>query len=338
MLEASCHAVLAAYPDDCRPQVLEDLGGGGGFSGARLWRVHARRGMLCLRRWPPEHPGTERLEFIQAVLWHVTQEGFRLVPLPYETRKHKGYVVHGEHLWELSPWMEGRADYREKPNRARIEAALQALAKFHIAAASFPLPQANPALIPAVRLRMEAIAYWTPARLEQVRQAVADYHGPYPKSCCQEILRIYRASAETLRTQLAPLVDMRLNLQPCIRDIWDEHVFFDGDEVSGIVDFGSMNVDQVATDVARLLGSLAANDADAWEAGLRAYSCWRTLSSDERRLAKALHQVSSVLAGMSWLKWLFVEGRQFENPAAVSARIELIHSRMAVFGRPGIGQ
>jgi Ser/Thr protein kinase RdoA (MazF antagonist) len=136
--------VLAAYPDDCRASQIEPLGSAGGFSGARFWRVSAPCGVLCLRRWPPEHPSPEQLQFIQAVLWHVVQEGFRLVPLPLSTRLHKGYVrLHG-HLWELTPWMPGKADYRAHPTHQKLRAAMVALAEFHLAAATFPLPHPPP--------------------------------------------------------------------------------------------------------------------------------------------------------------------------------------------------
>ncbi len=130
--------VLAAYPDDCRPKSIRALGSAGGFSGARFWRIEAPSGTLCLRRWPKEYPSTQRLEFIQAVLWHVVREGFTLAPLPRETRSRKGYVRHGGHLWELAPWMPGEADFHEAPTLDRLQAAMHSLAEFHLAAASFP--------------------------------------------------------------------------------------------------------------------------------------------------------------------------------------------------------
>ena len=109
--------VLAAYPDDHQPLDVEPLGSAGGFSGASFWRVRTASETLCLRRWPQEHPSTDRLEFIQAVLWHVTREGFAAVPLPRETRRHSGYVRHGGYLWELEPWMPGEADFdRDGPD------------------------------------------------------------------------------------------------------------------------------------------------------------------------------------------------------------------------------
>src|SRR5690606_24026800 len=103
-LDSEYRAVLGAYPRECRPARAIALGGGGGFSGAMLWRLETPAGQLCLRCWPPEHPSVERLQFIHAVLWHVRQEGFTLAPVPIETRNRTGFVEQHGRLWELCPW------------------------------------------------------------------------------------------------------------------------------------------------------------------------------------------------------------------------------------------
>ena len=72
--------------------------------------------------------------------------------------------------------------------------------------------------------------------------------------------------------QLAPLSNIALPVQPCIRDIWHDHVLFTGDEVTGIIDFGAMDIDTPATDVARLLGSLVGDDEAGWRTASSAYS------------------------------------------------------------------
>src|SRR4029079_8505162 len=82
--------------------------------------------------------------------------------------------------------------------------------------------------------------------------------------------------------QLEPLSNIPLPVQPCIRDIWHDHVLFTGNDVTGIIDFGAMDVDTPATDVARLLGSLVGDDEPGWSAGVSAYSANRPLSADEQ--------------------------------------------------------
>src|SRR5687768_8024524 len=130
--------VLARYPQLGRPFHLEPLSGAGGFSGARLWRIETDRGLYCLRRWPREHPTVERLQLIHAVLRHVGASGLEFVPVPLSpTLSSSTFVSHSGHRWEVAPWMLGRADYYANPSRARLSAAFLALARFHVAAASF---------------------------------------------------------------------------------------------------------------------------------------------------------------------------------------------------------
>src|SRR5690606_3973788 len=74
----------------------------------------------------------------------------------------------------------------------------------------------------------------------------------------------------------APLVAARLNqavqilghLQPSLRDIWRAHVLFEGNQVSGMVDLAALRLDHPATDIARLLASIAGDDTATWQAGL----------------------------------------------------------------------
>ena len=73
---------------------------------------------------------------------------------------------------------------------------------------------------------------------------------------------------------------------------------------TGIIDFGAMDIDTPATDVARLLGSLVGDDETGWRTGLSAYSENRPLSADGTRAAKALDASSAILAGCNWIRWI----------------------------------
>src|SRR5262245_9888587 len=128
--------IWAHYPEFYHPTSVEYLGNYGGFSGARLWRCESSAGPLCLRAWPRESPNTAQLAFVHNVLLRVTSHGVDFVPAPLATRSGATHVEHEGVLWELAPWMPGRADYDEDPRDDRLQAALQALAKFHLAAAS----------------------------------------------------------------------------------------------------------------------------------------------------------------------------------------------------------
>jgi len=321
-------SVLAAYSEECRSTEVEFLGSAGGFSGALFWRVKTRAGLLCLRRWPRGHPSAERLEFIQAVLWHVVREGFDLLPLPLATRRQKGYVRHGGHFWELAPWMPGEADFRKNPTEEKLTAAMTALARFHRAALSFPLPDPPESPSPGMHGRLQQLQKWVAGDLDRLVESVEPGYWPEVEERAARLFPLVREAAESVLGLLKASVDCRVSLQPCIRDVWHDHVFFEEDRVSGLIDFGSMATDHVATDVARLLGSMACDDRRRWQVGLDAYGSVRPLSEAELSLISAFDQSTVLMAGLNWIDWIYRQRRVFDNHEAIPPRLDEIITRL----------
>lgn len=320
--------ILRLYPDECRPRHIELLAAPLSFSGAGLWRIASDRGPLCLRRWPAGHPSQQRLEFIQAVLWHVDQEGFHQVALPLETQHHHGYVWHEGHLWELLPWLPGAANYRAQPSPSKLEAAMVALARFHQAAATFPLPETNPVASPGIGERLTRVRELLGGGAAELASAIETGGWPEMAVRARRLLSLFAAAAPKLLATIESAARARVSLQPCIRDVWHAHILFEGERVSGIVDFGSMRPENVAADVARLLGSLAMDDRADWDRGMAAYATLRRLSADELSLVSAFDRSTVLLGGMQWLQWVFVDGRQFGDPKAVLSRVDEFVTRL----------
>ncbi len=320
--------IVRLWPDDCQPQAAEHLQPADSFSGAALWRLSTPRGELCLRRWPADHPSPERLQFVQAVLWHVDQEGFSRVPLPLETNHHHGFIRHAGHLWELTPWLPGDADYRRHPNTARLENAMQALAQFHQAARTFPLAETGPIGSPGMADRALRLQGLLNGRLRHLRRAVLE--GDWPELAARGHRLVELAAV--VGPKLLPLLEqaggLDVALEPCIRDVWHANVLFVGDEVSGIVDFGAMRAENVAADVARLLGSLAIDVRADWQRGLAAYESVRRLSNDERMLVTAFDRSTVLMGGLQWLEWIYLEDRQFAHRDAVLRRVDEFVTRL----------
>jgi Ser/Thr protein kinase RdoA (MazF antagonist) len=327
-VDGKIERILRLYPDDCHPLAIEPLVPADSFSGARLWRIQSERGTLCLRRWPRQHPDQQRLEFIQAVLWHVDQEGFHRVPLPLETRHHHGYVWHESHLWELTPWLPGAAAYRRLPTAAKLVAALEALAQFHQAASSFPLPETGPTVSPGLTERRDQMRRLLDGGLGTLGAAVNSHRGAELGRRAERLLSTFARVAPRILPSLERAAEVRVALQPCIRDVWHAHVLFEGERVSGIVDFGAMRPENVAADVARLLGSLAGDDVSDWQRGLAAYQAVRRLTDNEQTLLAIFDRSSVLLGGLQWLQWIYVECREFHDPAAVQSRLDEFIARM----------
>jgi hypothetical protein len=94
-----------------------------------------------------------------------------------------------------------------------------------------------------------------------------------------------------------------------------------------------VKVDHPAVDVARLLGSLVADDAAGWSAGLRAYGEVRPLAEDEAELARALDETGVVLGVVNWLRWLYAERREFDDRAAAGRRLAVLVERIEGSGK-----
>jgi homoserine kinase type II len=320
--------ILKLYPDDCQPQSAEAILSPDSFSGAALWRLSTPRGPLCLRRWPAEHPSPERLQFVQAVLWHVDQEGFHRVPLPLETRHKHGFVRHAGHLWELTPWLPGATDFRANPGIARLKNALLALAHFHCAAHSFPLADPGPSRSPGILSREAKLHGLLNGGLEQLQAAVVAGGWPELGDLGHRLIALAAQCGPATHSLLQKVSRLQVPIEPCIRDVWQANVLFVGDEVTGIVDFGAMRPESVATDVSRLLGSLALDNGADWQRGLAAYESVRQLSDDERTLVSAFDRSTVVMGGLQWLEWVYVGRREFGQPRAVLARVREFLARL----------
>ena len=324
--ELKLQPVLAAYPVDFQPTSISSLGSAGGFSGAVFWRLEAPVGQLCLRKWPREHPGRERLRFIHEVLENAAQSGFHLAPVPIKTGDGKTCVEHGGHCWELTFWMPGAADYQQLPSRQRLRAALSTLAEFHKAAT---LPSSE-GVSPGISERCEFLKKLVDRGSQAIGKAIHggqhDWPGLAQQGC--RLLPLFDVVAVGIGSTLQRCHQYRVRLQPCLRDVWHDHILFTGDNVTGIVDCGAMRMDNVATDIARLLGSFAGDDPHQWQHGLDTYQQARQLTELEFDLVKAFDQSTVTLAGMNWLHWVFIDGRRFGHREVIEARVDEFITRL----------
>jgi homoserine kinase type II len=93
-------------------------------------------------------------------------------------------------------------------------------------------------------------------------------------------------------------------LQPCLRDIWHDHVLFEGEQLTGLIDYAAVGLDTPATDLARLLGSLVEDDPEQWRLAIAAYRERAPLSAEEEELARKLERTGVVVAVFHWVQKL----------------------------------
>jgi Ser/Thr protein kinase RdoA (MazF antagonist) len=312
----------------------------GGFSGAAVWKIASRVGPLALRATPTANVDSLRLAELHRLLAHVCSSGFLQMPVPISTRYGESFFEECGAIWQLEPWMPGRADYWTSPSATRLSAAVTSLARWHLAAVRF-VPQdtgqewfftavASPA--PGVARRLAVIEDWNAPQCEYVRAQLESSPWREFATFGGEILDRFIRLAPRVATRLNMGLQSLVPLQPCLRDIWHDHVLFTGDLVTGLIDPHAARSDSVATDLARLLGSLVGDDRQGWDAGLAAYQQIRPLSLDELALVELFDQGTVLLAGMTWLDWCCLQGRSFSERGKVVLRLRSILDRLRHLG------
>jgi len=305
---------LAAYPPGIALARWTPLGTAGGFSGSRIWRGVASDGReFCLKAHPPAADAGRLERVIHRWMAIARSAGLDFVPAVERTRDGRTVVETSGRAWEVTAWMPGRADFRDDATDARLFAAVAAVARLHEA---WAIDRGN-APCPAVERRWQALVDW-----EELLSS-----GWRPRFDADDSIRPHAEAAWNLLPSVLPGVwpplmrwlRQPVPTQPCLCDVWHDHILYDGDRVTGVIDYAAAKVDHVAVDLARLLGSLVPGDSERIEAGMRAYTAVRPLSHPE--LVPLLDWTGTIVAVVSWLRWLYREGRSFPNRTSIAERL-----------------
>jgi Ser/Thr protein kinase RdoA (MazF antagonist) len=285
---------------------------------------------------PVDRVNANRLSGLHRLLAHVRDGGLTQVSVPFRRLDGSTHIVSNGCVWQLEPWMQGVADYADCPSAVRLQNALALLARWHQAARTFVAKESEAVWFscaasepsPGIGERRARITAWDAARCTHVRDRLERRDWPAFDDLGLHVLELYRAAAPRVAGELEVGQRVAVPLQPCLRDVWHDNVLFTGDEITGLIDAHACRVDNVATDLARLLGSLAGDDRSIWDVGLAAYEKVRPLSVAERGLLELFDRSAVLLSGLTWLEWKCLDLRRFENPKIVLSRMEAIVGRM----------
>ncbi|APW59787.1 phosphotransferase enzyme family protein [Paludisphaera borealis] len=307
--------LLERYGRDLQPvDVLRPLGGFGGHSGSRLWRYTSASGERLVRAWPEAGQRRERIETIHGWLREAGDLAF--VPLPILALDGRTVQELQGTCWEVTPWLAGSADASRPPRVERVRAAFRALGEFHVRLAKDASLGRSPGLI----LRCEELERLTAGGFDKIE---ADLNSGADDPCrptAREWLSLARRTAPSALGMIREASRLASPLQPCLRDARPEHFLFEGDRVTGLVDFGAMDVETVAADLARLLGEWLPLPAGRQlrAEGIKAYMEFKSLNPEHLLLAGAFEAAADVLIGERWIRWRFREHRRFDDQMAVA--------------------
>jgi Ser/Thr protein kinase RdoA (MazF antagonist) len=308
----------------------------GGFSGAGVFKVESADASYCLRRWPGGKTSLNRVLAIHQLLALARDCGIAVVPVPLKSDDGTTLPEFDGEFWQLEPWMPGVADFLTAPNDEKLKSAMTHLAQFHHALRDWvPLPRTQQWFQPAglrpcptisQRFRMIEIYVASVSDFDAALVSESDARFQHVGS---RVATLFRTAHSTVKRELMAVQDLVVPLQPCIRDVWHDHLLFKDDKLTGIVDFGAMSTESVSCDLSRLLGSLFGDDFSAWQRGISSYESVRPMTEAEHRLIRPLDQSSVLLSGMTWLKRRYVLRNTPNDLSRVCDRLDTIVARLA---------
>lgn len=301
------------------------LGNAGGFSGSQLWRIESAYGTFCLRAWPAGRTAAD-LQPVHRWMLQARLAGLTFVPAVLPAANGATCIATAGRCWELTTWQPGRGDFHRQPSASRLRSALVAVAQLHSAWQTGASPLAESA---AVMRRHTILSTWENERLKPCKPAGRLLTDNMLEPLGGRAFRQLQRWLTPARLTIDQWTPKRMPLQPCLCDIWHDHVLFEGDRVTGIVDYGNMrSAECIAADLGRLLGSLVEDDAAAWTAGFEAYATVRPLGELERALAKLLDWTGVVVGVGHWLEWLGNDRLSSAYLPAATRRLERLVARM----------
>jgi homoserine kinase type II len=331
MSAASDRGFLAPVLDgfDLPPTLdIHPLGNAGGFSGSLWWRLRAPAASppldLGLRRFPEGGTTRAALRAIHALMRRARAAGLDCIPRVWQAHRGESVVEWSGTCWEALEWMPGTADYEHRPSTARLEEAARTLATLHRVWAEPPLP---PAPCPAVARRLRVLAAW---QTDQASTPPRVGRHP-PNATLEPLLRrgeaVLHRLAPSMIAALLPWLQRPVAIQPCLCDVWHDHLLFQGDRLTGLLDFASVQPDHVAVDLARLTGSLVEDDPARRAAFLDAYARLRPLGPADEALVALLDRAGLVASIANWLGRLDLQARPCADLARITRRLARLVAR-----------
>jgi aminoglycoside phosphotransferase (APT) family kinase protein len=214
--------------------------------------------LFALKRWPATHT-PERMRLVHERMQSVPYEFVpRLMP------SHAGLhvIVHAAHCWDVTAWVDGTPDLLDAPSTARLRSAAQAISMLHD---HWPGDRSTLRPCSTVARRLTLLGEWDRTRFrfdgsaDEVREV---------ESTLAVVHRLFARTVAELR-RAEPL---RGRMVPIHGDFWPENVLFNGDNVSGVLDYGNVGFDHPEVDLGRLFADVPGWDRTFIATAVEAYN------------------------------------------------------------------
>lgn len=280
--DSAVRQVLTAYRCTIGPDCPELRVVPAGFSGAVVWKAVAADQQWAIRRWPPAMRDAARLRQLHRLLAAIQPLLSFHSPVPVPNDQGATFMDHAGTLWQCEPWVKGQPIDSQAASSGQLAAIMKSLAEWHWAAAKAvsELPSSvdsrfsvGRGIPDSVQHRISRLQQWSPdvaasmlARLKHPDWLSAE-SGSELLQRLSEHVQFYQQT-RSLGLDRLQQVALPTWLQPCLRDVWSDHVLLHQGRVTGLIDAAAASTDTIATDIARLVSSLAGSNSTIWR------TCW----------------------------------------------------------------
>ena len=300
--------VLDDYPREIRELSWRCLDSSGGLSGARIWQgIDGRSPRYALKCWPREFSETRLAEIHLWIDCAVRTNDCPFVPRIIRTLTGGTTVTLLGHVWDLMEWCPGAAAFDQSPQRRKLAVMIDALAKLH-------------------RAWEPAVADVRPApgilrRLRVLQECSAAADGDQLSRRATAILREY---VPRLWKGLVEWSERALPIQPCHCDPRHDHWLFEGEKLTGLIDYGAAKYDSPAIDLARCLGDTVCEHPDLFYFGEEHYHHLRGRRDFPEALTRLLAATTTVGAVIGWLQQRQRLFKQEQKPGHTEPSMDLV--------------
>jgi hypothetical protein len=270
-----------------------------GFSGARIWKgCTVRHDEFALRRWPSSMT-VERLRWIQSFQRAVTH--YHWTPIVILSDLQAGFVQDDGWLWHLETWLPGKPDFQSGDQTF----LMRALHRIH---GTWHQMESCRGPMPGYQRRLHAY------------EDCMYYHRSGGRSRRPFWGQLIHAMEKT-RQRLNLWSRDKYVLQPIFGDLHREHLLYTEDGFQGFIDFGQMRIDAVASEIARVVGSLFPLDQQARRQFVFDYH------QGEWEVVDLLDRTGVLVSLFNWIKWTEISPRDDISRDRAEIRIEELHTR-----------
>lgn len=302
--------------------------GSGGFSGASVTKIESARGPFALKPHPILFQ--DRIIAIHAFQKFLATQTPLPIPRllgwsherPFSNSIAEHYIgrfersphspdtlfVIGESCWELADWMPG------EPVRStgwiRDEAlnnVIDAIATMHAHACDWRPAGPVPAdcLERGLEFRASKLADYMQSGFDRCRtqwELIPNRRSQPVLSSLGRILSLSRAIGSHLYKPMQLLATVEIRSHWIARDLWREHFLFDGDRLTGIIDFTASKISWPGLDLARSLGTFLLDEDPRWESAIERYRLAAGQKDIELHDVRVTHRVSTILSAMHYVE------------------------------------